>query len=65
MHNDGSLTISGERMRYEFDSEEDCYRLNSADVERKLARHQLKQKYLLKNAPTTLSMQLHESRNPK
>ena len=47
MHEDGSLTINGETMRYRYDPAEDCYRLDGADVFMKLSKHQMDQKYLL------------------
>ena len=34
-------------MRYEYDSDEDCYRLNGQDVVAKLSKHQMDQKYIL------------------
>ena len=34
-------------MRYGYDADEDCYRLDGSDVVLKLAKHQMDQKYLL------------------
>lgn len=47
LHDDGSLTINGETMRYKYDSAEDCYRLDGSDVVMKLSKHQMEQNYLL------------------
>ena len=47
MNNDGTLTINGETLRYNFDSDEDCYRILVNDVYHKLSRHQMSQYYLL------------------
>ena len=47
IHEDSTLTINGERMRYRYDSGDDCYRLDGADVAMKLSKHQMNQEYLL------------------
>ena len=47
LHDDGSLTINGERMQYRYDADEDCYRLDHGDVMTKLTKHQMNQQYLL------------------
>ena len=49
-------------MRYTIDEAEDCLRLNSMDVQVKLAKHQLSMGYLL-GAP--IQAQLIESLSPK
>ena len=47
LNDDGTLSINGEKLRYSFDSDENCYRLYVNDVYQKLSKHQMSQYYLL------------------
>ena len=62
LNNDGTLSINGENFRYNFDSDEGCYRLYENDVYQKLIKHQMSQYFLLGKP---IQAQLHTSDLPK
>ena len=45
--NDTTLMINNEQMEYHYDHFESCYRLTDESIQRKLAKHQLSEEYLL------------------
>lgn len=45
--NDTTLMINNEQMEYHYDHFEKCYRLTDESIQRKLAKHQLSEEYLL------------------